>query len=156
MHVTEWRDEIATVLRLERERLLAVAGEMDREALARQANPGWTGADVLAHVLAADADLIWLLTSVAAAGPEVTLDEARDLAEKKSWAGSDLPALLAGLRTQGERVLALVQEASGAALDTRVRVWWRPGPTPLRDVIEDWRDHDAQHAADLRRALARE
>lgn len=156
----------------EREALLAVMSGVDEEALTRPTrNPGWTVRDVLAHVLASDADLIALLEAAVHSGPPTLTHPSaeRHQEEMARWADAPPQALVEHLRERADRWRELVAAVPGSALAIPVGgAWWPPsallggqsavpqsagGTRPLADVLADWRGHDTQHAEDVRLAL---
>ncbi|MCH8815303.1 MAG: maleylpyruvate isomerase N-terminal domain-containing protein [Chloroflexi bacterium] len=165
-------EELRAELAAEREALLAVVPEVDEPALSLPTrNAGWTVRDVLAHVLASDADLIALLEEAARSGT-------RDLRipglekhqrEMARWAEAAPRSFARKLRNRGGRWLELLTAPSSSTLTIPVSGNWWPqnalsGSTsstpeesgavrPLADVVADWRGHDAQHAEDVRLAL---
>ena len=166
------RGRLHAELTAEREALLTVVSGADEEALAWPTrNPGWTVRDVLAHVLASDADLISLLE---AAGRPTTrtlrmpgLEEHQR--EMARWTEAAPQALAREVRERGDRWQALLAALSGSALAIPVSGnWWPPpalsdspsavpesssGARVLADVVADWRGHDTQHSEDVRVAL---
>ena len=161
-------------LAAEREALLAVVSGVDDEALTWPTrNPGWTVRDVLAHVLASDADLISLLE--AAGRPSTGTLRIPSLEEHQRemahWTEATPQALAREVRERGDRWQALLAVLPGSALAIPVSGnWWPPsalsdspsavpesssGARVLADVVADWRGHDSQHAEDVRLADGR-
>jgi hypothetical protein len=166
------RGQLRAELVAERGALLAVVSGVDDEALTWPTrNPGWTVRDVLAHVLASDADLISLLKAAGRPGTRVlrmpSLDEhEREMAR---WADATPQMFLQHVRERGDRWRELVAALPGSASAVPVSGnWWPPsalsgspsavpessgGARPLAEVVADWRGHDTQHAEDVRLAL---
>jgi hypothetical protein len=157
----------------EREALLAVVSGVDQPALARPTrNPDWEVRDVLAHVLASDADLILLLEAAGRPGSRTIAMPGLEghQREMARWAGATPQAFGRELRELGDRWRELLAALPDAALSIPVSGnWWRQdalsgpasavpessgGVRKLFDVVADWRGHDAQHAEDVRLALA--
>ncbi len=160
-------------LTAEREALLAIASGVEEPALAWPTrNSGWTVRDVLAHVLASDADLIALLKAAAQSNsPTLTHPSAGQHQEEMArWADATPQAFVQHLQGRADRWRELLAALPGSALTIRVSgAWWPPsalsggpsnapestgGTRALADVLADWRGHDAQHAEDVRLALA--
>jgi uncharacterized protein (TIGR03083 family) len=167
------REQLQAALADEREALLAVASGVDEGSLARPTrNPDWTVRDVLAHVLASDADLVWLLEEAIRSGTRIigTPGLEGHQREMTRWAGATPPAFARELRERGNRWRELLAALPDAALSIAVSGDWWPqdalsgsgevepeisgGVRELFDVIADWRGHDAQHAEDVRLTLA--
>jgi hypothetical protein len=117
-------------------------------------NAGWTVRHVLAHLLATDADLIWLLENLELDGrraPHLTEEFDRQEMERSLETTAD--GALCELRRRAESWRRLLHGLHDDGLDAPVRVWWRRGHLPLRDALRDWYDHDRQHAEDIRIAI---
>lgn len=144
-------------LTADREALLAVVSGVHDEALTWPTrNAEWAVRDVLAHVLASDTDLILL---VEAAGRSSTdhlqlpgLEEHQR--EMASWIDATPQAFVEQLRERGARWRALLAALPHSAFVIPAAVYWTGAPRALGDVVADWRGHDAQHAEDVRLALA--
>lgn len=164
---------LAADLADEREALLAIAAGVAELALAWPTrNSGWTVRDVLAHVLASDADLIALLEAAVHPGPATLAHPSAEQhqGEMARWAEATPGAFVHDLRERAERWRELLVALPGSALAIPVSgAWWPPsalsggpsdipggsdGTRALGDVLADWRGHDAQHAEDVRLALA--
>jgi hypothetical protein len=160
-------------LTAEREALLAVVSGVEERSLALPTrNPGWTVRDVLAHVLASDADLILLLEAAAhpASQPLQHPGLEQHQREMSRWAEANPEMFVQQLRERADRWRELVTALPAPALAIPVRGdWWPPsalsgspsaipessgGARALADVVADWRGHDTQHAEDVRLALA--
>ncbi len=172
----EWR-QLQADLAADREALLAVVSGVDEEALGWPTrNPGWTVRDVLAHVLASDADLISLAEAAGRPGTRTLRNPSLEghQQEMARWAEATPQAFAQELRERGNRWRELLAALSVAALGIPVKGnWWPPaalsdpavavpedtsgGVRALWDVITDWRghdSHDSQHGEDVRLALA--
>lgn len=138
-------------LAADREALLEVASGVNDVALTWPTrNAEWAVRDVLAHVLASDADLIWLLEAAAnppSTPPQVTLEQHQQ--EMARWAISTPDRMIQELKTRAGRWRALLDSLPDSAL--AVEAWWKEGT--LGDLVADWREHDRQHADDIRLAL---
>jgi hypothetical protein len=168
------RRQLGAGLAAEREALLAVVSDVDEQALARPTrNPEWTVRDVLAHVLASDADLISLVE--AAGRPDTRTFRHPSLEghqqEMARWAEATPQAFARELQQRGNRWRDLVVALPDSALGIPVSgSWWPPatlsgsaaaipvgtsgGVRALGEVVGDWRGHDSQHGEDVRLALA--
>ena len=152
----EWR-QLQADLAAEREALLAVVSGVDEQALAWPTrNPGWTVRDVLAHVLASDADLISLLEVAGSSSthPLRTGSVEQHEQEMAGWADAAPQALAEELQQRGDRWRALLAALPGSAFTIPVDAFWSGGVRTLRDVVADWRGHYPQHGEDVRLALA--
>jgi hypothetical protein len=153
------RGQLEAELAANRQALLAVASGMDGRALSLPTrNPDWTVRDVLAHVLASDVDLIALLE--AAGDPSTDPLRLHSLEEHERemarWMDATPEALANELRALGHRWRELLASLPRSASEILVGAsGWIEGERKLLDVIGDWRDHDAQHAEDVRLALAK-
>lgn len=145
------RRQLLAELAADREALLEVAYGVDDAALTLPTrNAEWAVRDVLAHVLASDADLIWLFEAAAdppSTPPQVTLEQHQQ--EMARWSGSTRDTFVQELGERASRWRALLDELPDSAL--AVQTWWKEGT--LGDVVADWREHDRQHAEDIRLAL---
>ena len=171
------RERLEADLGDEREALLAVVSGVQEKALTLPTrNPDWTVRDVLAHVLASDADLNLLLKAAIRSGTRTIgmpgLEEHQR--EMARWAGAIPQAFVQELRERGNRWRELLAALSVSALGIPVSGnWWPPaalsdpavavpedasgGVRALWDVVTDWRghdSHDSQHGEDVRLALA--
>ncbi len=110
---------------------------------------------VLAHVLACDADLIELLGAVGRPGPAPPSGPRRGEHEQEAarWSSAECDALAGELRQRSERWRALLEGLEDAAFAMPARIWWRTEAAPLLEVAADWRGHDSQHAEDVRLAV---
>ena len=134
-------------------------------------NAGWTVRDVLAHVLASDADLIALLAEAARSGTGgIRMPGLQEhQREMDRWAEATPRSFARDLRKRGSRWRELLTAPPNSALAITVSGNWWPqnalsgsasstpeesgGVRPLADVVADWRGHDAQHTEDVRLAL---
>jgi hypothetical protein len=173
----EWR-QLQAELVAEREALLAVVSDVDEQALAWPTrNPDWTVRDVLAHVVASDADLISLVEAAGRPGTRTlrmpSLEEHQR--EMARWAEATPQAFAQELRERGNRWRDLLAALSVSALGIPVSGnWWPPAALSdsavavpedtsgavraFWDVVTDWRghdSHDSQHGEDVRLALAK-
>lgn len=166
-------EQLQSDLASEREALLAVVLGVDEQALPWPTrNPDSTVRDVLAHVLASDANLIWLLEEASRSGTRsIRMPGLKGhQREMTRWAEATPQALAQELRERGNRWRELLAVLPGSALAVPVSGDWWPedamagsgaadpetagGLRPLSDVVADWRGHDAQHGEDVRLALA--
>lgn len=167
------REQLQADLADEREALLAVVSGMGAGSLTLSTrNPDWTVRDVLAHVLASDADLIWLLEEASRSGTRTmgTPGLEGHQREMARWAGATPDAFVREVRERGNRWREVLAALPDSVLTLSVSGDWWPqdalsgsgevepeisgGVRELFDVIADWRGHDAQHAEDVRLAPA--
>jgi uncharacterized protein (TIGR03083 family) len=139
-----------------REALLAIVEQVDDEALLLPTrNEGWSVRDVIAHVLASDADLVALVE--AAGVRNVAQVEGRSRAEHERemarWADATAGALVEALRKQGDLWCRLLDALPEGAWALPTQAWWTPAATVLGETIEDYRTHDVEHGEDVRLAL---
>ncbi len=167
------REQLQSELVSEREALLAVVSGVDEPALTwRTRNAGWAVRDVLAHVLASDADLIRLFEE--AGRPGIGALRMPGLKghqrEMVRWRTATPRSFAQELRERGDRWRRLLAALPGTAFSIQVSGDWWPqdamagsgaanpetagGVRPLSDVVADWRGHDTQHGEDVRLALA--
>jgi uncharacterized protein (TIGR03083 family) len=151
------RGQLQGELATEREALLAVVSAVEEQALTWPTrNPGWAVRDVLAHVLASDADLISLV-EVAGRSSMHPLrlpgleEHQREMAR---WTDATLQAFAEQLRERGDRWQELLAALPRSAFAIPATVYWGGGMRTLADVVADWRGHYPQHAEDVRLALA--
>jgi Mycothiol maleylpyruvate isomerase N-terminal domain len=170
--IEEERRQLQSDLAVEREALLAAVSDVDESALTRPTrNPEWTVRDVLAHVLASDADLIAL---VEAAGSPTTVTirmpgPKQHQREMARWSTAIPRSFSQELRARGDRWVELLGDLRSPSWALPVLGNWWPqdalsgsasetpangGTRPLGDVVADWRGHDAQHGEDVRLAVA--
>ena len=152
----EWR-QLQADLAAEREALLAVVSDVDEQALTWPTrNPDWTVRDVLAHVLASDADLISLLEAAGRSSthPLRSRSLVQHQQEMAGWTDAAPQALAEELQQRGDRWQALLAALPGSAFAIPVDAHWSGGVRTLRDVVADWRGHYPQHGEDVRLALA--
>lgn len=140
-------------LAADRDALLAVVSGINDDSLALETrNSGWAVRDVLAHVVAVDTELI---TTLEAAVDEGSRVNERSMEEYESeiarWVAATASVLVQELQARGERWRGLLGQVPLSGLDEAAGVWWTKGT--LRDVVESWRDHDKQHAEDVRLSL---
>jgi hypothetical protein len=151
------RKQLQAELATDREALLAVAsGVVERDLARRTRNPGWAVRDVLAHILASDADLISLLEATDNSSADLirinSLEQHQE--EMARWIDATPQALAQGLRERGDRWRNLLAALPAPAFSITVGMsGWIKGAKRLFDVIGDWRGHDSQHAEDVRLAL---
>ncbi|OGO49924.1 MAG: hypothetical protein A2148_07790 [Chloroflexi bacterium RBG_16_68_14] len=128
-------------------------------------NPGWAVRDVLAHVLASDADNILLLeaasrlsTTPLHGGSQVPaislLSDKEHGQEMARWTDATLQMFAQQLRERGDRCQALLDSLPDSAFEIPTAVHWRDGVKKLGDVLSDWRGHYPLHTEDVRLALA--
>jgi uncharacterized protein (TIGR03083 family) len=149
-------EELQGELRAEREALLAVVSRVEERTLAWPTrNPGWAVRDVIAHVLASDADLISLVEAAGRSGTDAVGLRGQEAHEQEMarWAEASPEALAAELRERGERWRGPLAALPDSAFAIPVQVWWQADPKALRDAVGDWRGHDTQHGEDVRLAL---
>lgn len=151
------RGQLQGELAAEREALLAVVSGVDEQALTWPTrNPEWAVRDVLAHVLASDADLISLVEG--AGLPSTTPLWGRSLEEHQQemarWADATPQMFAQQLQERSDRWRELLAALPGSAFVIPAAVYWAGGVRTLADVVADWRGHDRQHAEDVRLALA--
>lgn len=149
------RGQLHAELAAEREALLAVVSGVHEEALKWPTrNPEWTVRDVLAHVLASDADLIWLLEAAGRSSTDPILLRSLEQHQQEMarWADATPQAFADELRERGDRWRALLAALPVSVFAMPVDVWWSKGT--LGDIVGDWRGHDSQHGEDVRLALA--
>ena len=140
-------------LAADRDALLAIVSGIDDKSLALETrNAGWAVRDVLAHVIAVDTELIATLEAAVDEGSRVN---ERSMEEYESeiarWVAATASVLVQELQARGERWRGLLSKVPASGLDEAAGVWWTKGM--LRDVVESWRDHDKQHAEDVRLSL---
>jgi len=145
-------EHLATELSTGRQSLLAVLDSLDEASLGLPTrNAGWTVRDVLAHTLASDADLIWMLESAAGLASSAARAHADHEREMASWAKADVIAIRRAASEYADRWRSLLAVLAPSSATTPVEIWWRSGR--LCDVLGDYVGHDAEHAQDVRRAL---
>jgi len=141
-----------------REALLAIASDVDEQGLARPTrNPGWTVRDVLAHVLASDADLIALLELAGDPGTDPLQVHSFEEHEREMarWMDATPQALAQELRERGDRWRELLAALPRSASEILVGASaWIESERKLLDVVGDWPDHYSLHTEDVRLALA--
>jgi hypothetical protein len=151
------RKQLRTELAADREALLAVAfGVVERDLARHTRNPGWAVRDVLAHVLASDADLISLLEAAenSSADPIRISSLEQHQEEMARWIDATPQALAHELRERGDRWRKLLAALPPSAFEITVGTsGWIKGAKRLFDVIGDWRGHDSQHGEDVNLAL---
>lgn len=151
------RKQLQAELAADREALLAVAsGVVDQDLDRDTRNPGWAVRDVLAHVLASDADLIALLEAAggSSAAPIRINSLEQHQAEMARWIEATPQALAQELRERGNRWRKLLAALPPSAFTITVGTsGWIKGAKSLLDVISDWRGHDSQHGEDVELAL---
>ena len=141
---------------MNREALLAIVSKVDEGALSLPTrNPEWSVRDVIAHVLASDADLIALLESAGRAGATSVAGRSYEehAQEIDRWSDVTPEALIGALRELSDRWRALLASLPNDAWALPAQAWWTPAARALREVIEDYRTHDAEHGEDVRQAL---
>lgn len=152
------RGQLQAELTADREALLAVVSGVDEHALARPTrNPGWTVRDVLAHVLASDTDLISLVEAAGRSSshpvPHPSLEQHQK--EMARWTDATPQMFVQQLRERSNRWRALLDGLPDPAFAIPVQIGgWSDRVRTLGDVVGDWRGHDAEHAEDVRLALA--
>jgi hypothetical protein len=135
--------------------LLDVARTIRPEDLHRRTrNPEWRVGDVLAHVLASDADLISLLRAAGGA-PDATAHETKSAHddEMAAWRTETVDAIIAELRTRSTLWHAMIEDTRAIALGTPQRAWWLEEERPLAEIFRDFLTHDDEHTQDIRLAL---
>ncbi len=147
------RQRLIRDLAASREALLAVAERVRGDHLPRPTrNPGWTMAHVLAHVLAADADLAHLLeTASTEAGAEMPDSNAHER-QTARWLSAAPDALVEELRRRGARWRDLLASLPVEGLGRPVR-GMQEGAT-VGATAAEWRGHDDVHAEDVRLAIS--
>jgi len=146
-------DHIVARLATGRQSLLATLETVDDTSLAKPTrNAEWTVRDVLAHVLASDVDLIWMLETARETVTGAARHHVDHEAEMARWADADVIAIRRAAREFGDCWQHLLAVMLTSAATTHVEIWWRTGQ--LGDVLNDYLDHDSQHADDIRLALA--
>jgi hypothetical protein len=152
------REQLQADLAAEREALLTVASDVDAKALSWPTrNSDWTVRDVLAHVLASDADLISLLEAAGRsdADPLRLHGLEQHQREMARWTDATPQALAEEMRQRGDRWRELLAALPDSASEVLVGAsGWIESERKLLDVVGDWREHDTQHAEDVRLALA--
>ena len=143
------RQRLLTDLTADREELLAVARTVDREALDRPTrNPGWTVRHVLAHVLAADADLVSILGMASDSTGDIRVPGAGEHErEMARWMTATPESICEELRKRGDhwkRLMIAMPEASLAAT-----AGVGEGERTVGDLVSEWRGHDVQHREDV-------
>jgi hypothetical protein len=136
-----------------RSSLLAIAERVQPADLARPTrNAGWAVADVLAHVIASDGDLISLV-EFSEGAREATAHETKTQhdADMRVWRDAAVPEITDELRRRGERWRTGLEAAPPAAVPARA--WWIDGERPLTEILADYLTHDAEHAEDVQLAL---
>lgn len=140
-------------LAADRDALLAIVSGIDDDSLALETrNSGWAVRDVLAHVIAVDTELIATLEAAVDHGSrpkERSMEEYES--EIEGWVSATASGLVQELQARGERWRGLLSKVPLSGLDEAAGVWWTKGT--LREVVESWRDHDKQHAEDVRLSL---
>jgi hypothetical protein len=99
-------DQLLAGLANEREVLLAIVSGVGEQALPwRTRNPDWTVRDLLAHILASDADLIWLLEEALRAGTDALRMPGLEghQREMAHWAEATPQGFAQELRERGNR-----------------------------------------------------
>lgn len=148
------REELTT----DREALLAVVSGVEEHALTWPTrNPGWTVRDVLAHVLASDADLISLLEAAGRSSTHPVRHPSLEQHQKEMarWTDATPQMFVQQLRECSDRWRALLDGLPDPAFAIPVQVGgWSDRVRAVGDVVGDWRGHDRQHAEDVRLALA--
>lgn len=150
-------EQLQSDLASEREALLAVVLGVDEQALPWPTrNPDSTVRDVLAHVLASDANLIWLLEEASRSGTRsIRMPGLKGhQREMTRWAEATPQALAQELRERGNRWRELLAALPDSAFEIPVDAFWGGGVRRLLDVLGDWRGHYPLHTEDVRQALA--
>jgi hypothetical protein len=151
------RRQLQIELAADREALLAVASGVVGNDLDRDTrNPGWAVRDVLAHVLASDADLISLLEAASSLSADPirinSLEQHQE--EMARWMDATPQALAQEMRERGDRWRKLMAALPPSAFAITVGTsGWIKRAERLLDVISDWRGHDSQHGEDVKLAL---
>lgn len=147
-------DELATAVRAQRAHLIEVVRRLDQADLRRHTrNEGWDVATVFGHILATDHDRIMLLEGAKASSARFVLRaEQAHFDEIDGWRERQLAEVIASLDKRTRRWQELWTSMRNADWDRPVQTWWKAGA--LREVAEDWRAHDAEHAADIELAIA--
>ena len=151
------REQLQDGLAAEREALLAVVAGVDEQALTWPTrNPEWTVRDVLAHVLASDADLIWLLEAAHHSSTRPLRLESLEQHQQEMarWADATPKMFSQQLQERSDHWRELLAALPGSAFVIPATVYWAGPARTLADAIADWRGHDQQHAEDVRLALA--
>jgi hypothetical protein len=151
------REQLQKELAANREALLGVVCGADvRDLTLPTRNPDWTVRVVISHVLASDADLIALLQEAGRSEtrplPVQSLEQHEG--EMARWSDATPQAMADELRDRGDRWRELLAALPDPAFAISVSAPWSDGVRELWDVVGDWRPHDAQHAEDVRLALA--
>ena len=145
-------ERLLTSLVADRQALLATVQDADEQDLQQSTrNPGWTVQHVLAHVLAADADLIAILEAASRAGTHThvpsTGEHEREMA---TWMTATLRAISSELGNRSERweqlTIALGETSFAATVGGR--------KSTVGDLIADWQGHDVQHKEDVQLAVS--
>lgn len=144
---------LALELTASRDALLAVALRVGHDALARPTrNPGWAVRDVLAHLLASDANLISLLDAARGGSlPRASREEYES--QMTRWAGATPETFVFQLRARAARWRSLLEVLPSSALDLPAEASWIDGTSSVGSVLGDYQTHDAEHAEDVRLAL---
>jgi len=143
------RERLLADLTIDREELLAVARTVDWEALERPTrNPGWTVRHVLAHVLAADADLISVLEAAGDTTGDVRVPGTGEHeCEMARWMTATPESICEELRKRGIHWKRLLVAMPGASLAATACVG--EGDRTVGELVSEWQGHDAQHGEDV-------
>ena len=148
------RKRLLDTLAADRRALLDSVRAVDPKALRLATrNPGWTVGHVLAHVLAADADLIAFLEGACTANAHVRiLGKARHELEMERWMTESPSAIVTQLRDRGRRWQRLLASLPEPSLDIGCDSGKSPGT--VGETVGHWVGHDVQHREDVELALA--
>jgi hypothetical protein len=145
------RDQLLAQLSAHRVEFLRIAKRVDEAALALPTrNAEWSVRNVLAHVLASDADLIRVLRCATGA-QRAPLTEQQHREEMARWEVAVPGAMLVALSDRARQWQRLLAALPLSLLDVRMQVWWKSGS--LINVVGDYVAHDPEHGEDVRLAL---
>jgi hypothetical protein len=136
----------------ERERMRALVGTLDHDALARPVNPEWTVAGVLAHIAFWDARVEFLVAK-RVAGEPFTSDD--DEPEDVSWINDATRPLIHAIapRVAAELALDIAARTDAAVASLPADQMYPADPTSLINPFRS--QHRGEHLDEIEASLER-